>query len=105
MGVSVQGSLCPGGSLSRGVSVQRSLCPGESLSRGSLSRWVSVQRGLCPEGSLSGKSLSGRPPSLVNRQMPVKILSWVVINFPWVYLALKVMLSVMSVHHSVHGGW
>ena len=72
-GVSVQGDLCPGGSLSREVSVQGSLCPGgslsgeESLSRGSLSgggisvqgvpvqgrslsRVVSVQRarGLCP---------------------------------------------------------
>ena len=72
-------------------------------------RGVSVQRGSVL-GSLSGESLSGRLPSPVNRQMPVKILPchklrlWVVINFPLVYLALKVMFSVMSVHHSVHGG-
>ena len=59
MGVSVQGGLCPGGSLSgglsRGVSVWRDLCPGGSLSRG-----------LCPVGSLSigvtvwGVSVLGR---------------------------------------------
>ena len=72
-------------------------------------RGVSVQRGSVL-GSLSGESLSGRLPSPVNRQMPVKILPchklrlWVVINFPLVYLALKVMFSVKSVHHSVHGG-
>ena len=47
-GVSVQGGLCPGGSLSRGVSVQGGLSPGE------VSVW---------EGSLSRRgSLSGRPP-------------------------------------------
>ena len=77
-GVSVQGSLCPGGeslsrgslsrgylsrrgSLSRGVSVQGSLCPGgESLSR----RGVSVQGSLCPGESLSrgGPCLGGLCP-------------------------------------------
>ena len=79
---SVQGSLCPGeslsngglcpgvsvwGSLFRGVSVQGHLCPGGLCPvglcpGGSLSRKVSVQEGLCPGGYLSRGSLLGRPP-------------------------------------------
>ena len=37
-GVSVQGGLCPGGSLSRGVSVHAGICPGGLCRKGSLSR-------------------------------------------------------------------
>ena len=47
------GSLCPGESLSRRVSVQESLCPGESLSSRGLCPgvfvWGSLSRGLSPE--------------------------------------------------------
>ena len=81
-GVFVQGSLCPGGFLSRGhlpregvgglclgsLSRERSLSGGVSVLRvsvwGSLSREVSVWAlcpgGLCPEGSLSRGSVSGK---------------------------------------------
>ena len=103
-GVSVQGSLCPGGvspGLSpsgdlcpgvvlcpeeglcprgsllcyfQGVSVQQGLCSGGSLSRGSMSRG-----GLCPRESLSVGSLSAeRDPrtgkNRVVRILPVRIL-------------------------------
>ena len=62
-GVSVQGGLCPGGSLSRGVSVQgASLSRGVSVQGASLSRGVSVKGGSLSRGSLSTGSLSGRPP-------------------------------------------
>ena len=60
-GVSIKGSLCPGG-LCPGRSLSQMLCPGGlcpggslsrgSLSRGSLSSLVSVKGGLCPGGSL-----------------------------------------------------
>ena len=53
-GVSVRGCLsrgvCPGMSVSREVSVQGSLCPVRSLSRGGLCPGVSVPGGLCPRG-------------------------------------------------------
>ena len=48
------------------TSVQGSLCPGGSLSRGSLSRGVSVQGDLCPGG------LCQADHSHVDRQTPVK---------------------------------
>ena len=55
MGVSVQGDLCPEGSLSGG-----------SLSGGSLSGG-SLSRGLCLGGICPGGSLSGRPSHTVTR--------------------------------------
>ena len=66
-GVSVQGSLCPGG-VSPGLSPSGDLCPGVVLCpeeglcpRGSLLCYfqgVSVQQGLCSGGSLSRGSMS-----------------------------------------------
>ena len=54
----LSGGLCQGG-LCLGISVQGCLCPGVSLSRGSLSRRVSFQGSLCPGGvSVWGRSLS-----------------------------------------------
>ena len=76
------GGLCPGGlclaegSLSsRGISVQGGLCPVGSLSRGSLG-------GLCPGGSISrGFSVLGglpdrTPPLWTESQTGVKTLPW-----------------------------
>ena len=50
--VSVQGDLCPEGSLSKGISVQGGFLHGGSLHGGSLSRG-SLSRGSLPGGSLS----------------------------------------------------
>ena len=44
VGVSVQGDLYPGGSLSREISIKGDLCPERSLSKGSLSGRPSRQR-------------------------------------------------------------
>ena len=51
-GISVQG-VSVHRSLSRGISVQGGLCPGGSLSKGVSVQGVYIQRGLCPRGSLS----------------------------------------------------
>ena len=60
-GVSVKGGLCPGGSLSRGISVLGNLCPGGSLSGCLYLEGFLSSGGLCPEGSLSA-----RPPRMVS---------------------------------------
>ena len=75
-GVSVQGGLCPGGSLSRGVSVQGSLSTGFLSGRFSVRSWVSVWRwslsggGLCPRGLC----LMGIPEPLYSKQRAVRFL-------------------------------
>ena len=63
-GVSVQGGLCPEGSL-----------PGGSLSGRSLSMGVSVQGGPCPGGPLSG-----RPPPNGNEQMVHILLECILVS-------------------------
>ena len=59
LGVSVQGYLCPEGSLSREISVHWGLCQGV----------VSVQESLCPGGVCPGGSLSG---GVFVRETPVR---------------------------------
>ena len=67
----LQGSLCPGGSLSK-RSLSREglhpggLCTGKSLSRESLSR-----EGLCPGVSMSRRASVGRPPTVDERTVRI----------------------------------
>ena len=78
--VSVQGGLCPGGSLSGG------LCPGGLCPGGSLSRGISVQEG----------SLLGRPPYgneqvvriLLECILVPKIFAWL-LSFSYFWVKLK----------------
>ena len=64
-GISVQGGLCPAGSLSRG-----SLSGGGSLSRGLSVQGVSIQGGLCPGESVSRETPRGQTGACENITLP-----------------------------------
>ena len=93
---SVQGDLCPGGSLFRGVSGQGGLTEGDSAQGGLCQGGVSVQRvsaqgGLRSGGSLSrgvvvqGVSLSGRSPLQTPRMVTYCGLITISFKFPEIF--------------------
>ena len=79
-GVSVQGGLCPGESLSGGSLSRVYLSSGRDLCPGGLCLWVSVHGGLCPRGSMSPYvqwvSVQGRDHCLGGGSLSRGSLSW-----------------------------